>query len=127
MTDSIDSRIDRLHAAGIVDMHFDLLMDLYEKRKRANVLRDDFEAQFEAGGIGVVGAFDRHREYVVLLKDLDDPLGTPRRRCDEEGRIAGFAKLPDVGYPVGNTTIQFDGRLAADVPDTRRGSLGLFE
>jgi membrane dipeptidase len=56
VNDNLETRIDRLHAAGIVDMHFDLLMDLYEKRKRANVLRDDFEAQFDAGGIGVIGA-----------------------------------------------------------------------
>ena len=56
MTENIESRIDRLHAAGMVDMHFDLLMDLYEKRKRSNVLRDDFQAQFEVGGVGVIGA-----------------------------------------------------------------------
>ncbi len=56
MTEAIDTRIDRLHAAGLVDMHFDLLMDLYEKRKRKNVLRDDFQEQLDAGGIGVIGA-----------------------------------------------------------------------
>ncbi len=56
MTDAINARIDRLHAPGVIDMHWDLLMDLYEKRKRKNVLRDDFEAQLDAGGIGVVGA-----------------------------------------------------------------------
>lgn len=55
-SDTMEARIDRLHAAGIVDMHFDLLMDLYEKRKRSNVLHDDFEAQLDAGGVGVVGA-----------------------------------------------------------------------
>lgn len=55
-TDTLESRLDRIHSIGIVDMHFDLLMDLYEKRKRADVLRDDFEAQFDAGGIGVIGA-----------------------------------------------------------------------
>ncbi len=56
MTDSVEARIDRLHAPGVIDMHLDLLMDLYEKRKRKNVLRDDFQPQLEAGGIGVVGA-----------------------------------------------------------------------
>lgn len=56
MSQDPEARIDRLHAAGVVDMHFDLLMDLYEKRKRSNVLRDDFEAQLDAGGIGVIGA-----------------------------------------------------------------------
>lgn len=56
MTENIESRIEKLHAAGMVDMHFDLLMDLYEKRHRSNVLRDDFQAQLDAGGIGVIGA-----------------------------------------------------------------------
>ena len=30
--ESIEDRIKRLHANGIVDLHFDLLIDLYEKR-----------------------------------------------------------------------------------------------
>ena len=56
MTESTESRIEKLHTAGMVDMHFDLLMDLYEKRHRSNVLRDDFQAELEQGGIGVIGA-----------------------------------------------------------------------
>ena len=56
MTETIETRINRLHAPGVLDMHFDLLMDLYEKRKRRDVLRDDFQEQLEAGGIGVIGA-----------------------------------------------------------------------
>src|SRR5262249_1451821 len=56
MTDkSIEQRIDRLQADGIIDMHFDLLMDLYEKRDRKNVLELEFLPQLEAGNIGVVG------------------------------------------------------------------------
>ena len=56
MTDkSIEQRIDRLQADGIIDMHFDLLMDLYEKRDRKNVLEIEFLPQLEAGNIGVVG------------------------------------------------------------------------
>src|ERR1051326_1000272 len=56
MADSIEQRIERLHAGGIVDLHFDLLMDLYEKRDRRDVLATDFLDEFRAGGIGVVGA-----------------------------------------------------------------------
>ena len=37
--ESIEGRIDRLHVGGIVDMHFDLPMDLYEKRDRKNACR----------------------------------------------------------------------------------------
>ena len=35
---AVEARIDRLHAHGVVDMHFDMLMDLYDKRDRAGVL-----------------------------------------------------------------------------------------
>src|ERR1700746_630887 len=56
MTDkSIEERIDRLQAGGILDLHFDLPMDLYEKRQRKNVLETEFLPEFEAGNIGVVG------------------------------------------------------------------------
>jgi membrane dipeptidase len=53
---SIDKRIARLHSNGIVDLHFDLLMDLYNKRDRADVLVMDFLPEFKAGGVGVLAA-----------------------------------------------------------------------
>jgi membrane dipeptidase len=55
MNESIEERIDRLHAGGIVDMHFDLPMDLYEKRDRKNVLETEFLPELKAGNIGVLG------------------------------------------------------------------------
>jgi membrane dipeptidase len=54
--ESIEARVERLHAGGIIDMHFDLPMDLYEKRDRSNVLAAEFLPEFEAGKIGVIGA-----------------------------------------------------------------------
>ena len=57
----IEERIERLHAHGLVDLHFDLPMDLYEKRGRQNVLATDFLPDFEAGNIGVIGAAHLHR------------------------------------------------------------------
>ena len=54
--DDLSTRIDRLHTPGLVDMHFDLLMDLYEKRGRRHVLTTDYLPDFRAGGIGVVAA-----------------------------------------------------------------------
>jgi membrane dipeptidase len=54
--ESIEARVERLHAGGIIDMHFDLPMDLYEKRHRSNVLAAEFLPEFEAGKIGVIGA-----------------------------------------------------------------------
>jgi Zn-dependent dipeptidase, microsomal dipeptidase homolog len=52
---SIEERIDRLQAGGIIDLHFDLPMDLYEKRGRENVLETEFLPELAAGNIGVVG------------------------------------------------------------------------
>src|SRR5437588_6563384 len=59
MSDSaslIEERIARLHVNGIVDLHFDLLMDLYNKRDRTDVLVTDFLPEFKAGDVGVLAA-----------------------------------------------------------------------
>src|SRR6202045_2243341 len=53
---TIEERINRLHSTGIIDMHFDLPMDLYEKRNQPNVLATEFLPEFEAGGMGIIGA-----------------------------------------------------------------------
>jgi len=53
--ESIEERIERLQAGGVIDLHFDLPMDLYEKRDRKNVLKTEFLPELEAGNIGVVG------------------------------------------------------------------------
>ena len=72
---SIEERIDRLHADGIVDLHFDMPMDLYEKRNRSNVLTTDFLPELEAGNIGVLGAAiyieDRYLPEMGLRVALD--------------------------------------------------------
>jgi membrane dipeptidase len=52
----IDQRIARLHGHGIVDLHFDLPMDLFEKRNNPGALVSHYLPEFEAGGIGVIGA-----------------------------------------------------------------------
>mgnify|MGYP001792296026 CR=1 FL=1 len=53
--ESVEERIERLHAGGIIDMHFDLPMDLYEKRDRKNVLETEFLTELEAGRTSVLG------------------------------------------------------------------------
>ena len=72
---SIDERIERLHAHGIVDLHFDMPMDLYEKRDRPNVLATDYLPELEAGNIGVVGVAiyieDRYLPEMALRVALD--------------------------------------------------------
>jgi membrane dipeptidase len=71
----VEARIDRLHKSGIIDLHFDLPMDLYEKRNRRNVLATDFLSEFEAGNIGVLGVGiyieDRYLPEMALQVALD--------------------------------------------------------
>ena len=72
---SIEERIDHLHAGGIIDLHFDLPMDLYEKRERKSVLETEFLPELEAGNIGVVGVAiyieDRYLPEAGLRVALD--------------------------------------------------------
>ena len=72
---SIEERIDRLHADGVVDCHFDMPMDLYEKRDRTNILATDYLPELEAGNIGVLGAAiyieDRYLPEMGLRVALD--------------------------------------------------------
>src|SRR5438477_9447127 len=73
---STEERIDRLHAGGVVDMHFDLPMDLHEKRERKKVLESEFLPDFETGNICVVGAAiyidDRYLPHNGLRVALDE-------------------------------------------------------
>jgi membrane dipeptidase len=75
MKESIQDRIDRLQAGGIIDMHFDLPMDLYEKRQRGDVLETEFLPELEAGNVSVVGAAiyieDRYLPEAGLRVALD--------------------------------------------------------
>src|SRR5213595_3474279 len=75
MNESIEERINRLQTGGIIDMHFDLPMDLYEKRQRRDVLETEFFPEFEAGNVSVVGAAiyveDRYLPEAGLRVALD--------------------------------------------------------
>jgi membrane dipeptidase len=72
---SMEQRIDQLHADGIVDLHFDMPMDLYEKRNRTNVLATDFLPELKTGDIGVLGVAiyieDRYLPEMGLRVALD--------------------------------------------------------
>jgi len=75
VSETIDERIARLHRHGVIDMHFDLPMDLYDKRARQNVLATDFLEDLEAGDIGVAGVAlyldDRYLPEMGLRVALD--------------------------------------------------------
>jgi len=79
---SIEERIDRLHANGIVDLHLDMPMDLYEKRDRTNVLASDYVPELEAGNIGVLGA-------AIYIEDRYLPEMGLRVALDQIARIYG--------------------------------------
>ncbi len=52
----LEKRVEKLHANSLVDLHFDLPMDLYEKRSQPGALTSHYLPEFEAGDIGVIGA-----------------------------------------------------------------------
>ena len=72
---SIENRIDRLHAGGLIDLHFDLPMDLYEKRNRSDNLTTHYLPELEAGNIALIGAAlyveDRYLPEMGLRVALD--------------------------------------------------------
>ncbi len=75
MSEKTDEHIRCLHAHGIVDLHFDLLMDLYEKRNSPGLLVSHYLPEFEAGDIGVIGVAiyleDRYLPEMALSVALD--------------------------------------------------------
>jgi membrane dipeptidase len=80
MKESTEDRVDRLQAGGIIDMHFDLPMDLYEKRERRDVLETQFLPEFEAGNISVVAA-------AIYIEDRYLPQNGLRVALDQIARL----------------------------------------
>src|SRR5437868_14651083 len=86
--ESTEERITRLHGQGIIDLHFDLPMFLYDNRNRKNVLASDFLPAFEAGDIGAVAAGIYIEDQYVADKALQVARGEVARiyveveRCD---------------------------------------------
>jgi membrane dipeptidase len=90
-TASLEIRIDRLHRNGLVDMHFDMLMDLYEKRRRSGVLDSDYLPALQAGGIGVVGVAIFLEDHYLPEMALRVALGQITRLYAEVEQSAHFA------------------------------------
>src|SRR6266487_1443751 len=89
--ESVEHRIERLHSGGIVDFHFGLLIDLYEKRDRPGVLVSHFLPEFEAGGIGMLGVAiyveDRYLPEMGLRVALDQ-VARLYAEVEQTGRFA---------------------------------------
>jgi len=77
---SIEQRVERLHAGGVIDMHFDLPMDLYEKRAQSNVLATEFLPEFETGGMSIIGA-------AIYIEDRYLPDGGLQIGLDQIARL----------------------------------------
>src|SRR5438874_6926684 len=89
--ESMEERIARLHGAGMIDLHFDLPMFLYDNRDRENVLADDFLSEFEAGDIGTVAAGIYIEEQYVPDRALEVALAQVARTYVEAERCHRFA------------------------------------
>ena len=86
-----DARIARLHKNGLVDMHFDLPMDLYEKRKGTGVLGSDYWPNLAAGNIGVVGVAIYLEDKYLPEMALRVALGQVARLHEEVARDSRFS------------------------------------
>jgi membrane dipeptidase len=97
--EGIDERISRLHRPGVIDMHFDLPMDLFDKRARQNVLATDFLDDLVAGDIGVAGVAlyleDRYLPELGLRTALDQ-IARLYLEVDSSDRFAICRNLPEI-------------------------------
>ena len=80
MNESIERQIERLQTGGIIDMHFDLPMDLYEKRGRRDVLETEFLPELQAGNISVLGT-------AIYIEDRYLPQNGLRVALDQIARL----------------------------------------
>ena len=71
---SIEERVDRLHAGGLVDMHFDLPLGL-QWNENPDVIAKEFLPEFVAGDIGVLGVATYVEDRFLPDKGLEVALG----------------------------------------------------
>jgi membrane dipeptidase len=86
VTAAIEERIERLHSQGLIDLHFDLPMELFEKREQGDLLATQFLPQFEAGKIALVAAAVFIEERYLPDKALPVALGQIARLYAEADR-----------------------------------------
>jgi membrane dipeptidase len=87
----MEERVARLHRPGLVDLHFDLPMDLFEKRTRPDVLATEFLPELERGDIGVLAAAIFVEDRYLPEKALPVALGQIAQLYSESektGRVA---------------------------------------
>ena len=98
-SEDLNHHLDRLHRPGLVDMHFDLLMDLFEKRHRSKVITSDYLPDFRAGGVGIVAAnifvTDSYLPEMGLRVALDQ-IARLYRELDETGDFTICRSYDDI-------------------------------
>lgn len=95
----MEERIDRLHGHGIVDLHFDLLMDLYEKRASQGVLATEFLPEFAAGNMGVIGVaiyLDNRYLPELALRVALDQIARLHAETEQSDRFAICKSYQDI-------------------------------
>src|ERR1700730_12762523 len=98
-TESIEERITRLHGQGMIDLHFDLPMFLYDNRDRENVLATDFLPEFEAGDNGTVATGIYLEDQYLPDRALDVALAQVARtyveveHCDRFTICRSYAEI----------------------------------
>jgi len=85
------ARASAIRPNGIIDMHYDLLMDLYEKREQRDVLRRDYLSDLRAGGISVMAAAIYLEDKYLPEMGLRVALDQIGRLYEEVSRCADFA------------------------------------
>jgi membrane dipeptidase len=88
---AMEERVARLHRPGLVDLHFDLPMDLFEKRTRPDVLATEFLPDLERGDIGVLAAAIFIEDRYLPEKGLSVALGQIARLYFESEKSGRFA------------------------------------
>lgn len=83
-------RAQALLSAGVIDMHFDLGMDLYDQRHRADVLRRDHLANMRAGKMRLVASAIYLEDKYLPEMALRAGLGQVARMIEETARCPDF-------------------------------------
>jgi membrane dipeptidase len=89
--ESNEQHVSRLHTHGIVDLHFDLPLDLFEKRNRPGQLTAHYLPEFEAGNIGVIGAAIYIEDRYLPEMGLRVGLGQVAQLYSEVAKAPRFA------------------------------------
>lgn len=88
--ETLHERLARLHQEGMIDLHFDFPMFLYEQRNRENVLADDVLAELQVGRIGTVAAAIYIEDQYLPERALEVALAQVARTYVEAERCRQF-------------------------------------